>query len=294
MAACLACGGRTPTGPTDPEPPDPTPPGPTIPAPPPAGSPVFVGAGDIAVCGSSGTEGTASLLDTIGGTVFTLGDNAYFSGTREDFQNCYHPTWGRHRGRTRPSPGNHDYAVPGAGPYFEYFGGNAGPAGLGYYSFRVGEWLAVSLNSNVPAGAGSAQAAWLRQTLAADSSRCTIAYWHHPLFSSGQHGGSPGVRELWRILYEFNADVILAGHEHLYERMAPQDPDGAPDPARGIRQFIAGTGGAPLYQFMGATPNTEVQISGFGVLKLTLGPESYAWDFIPLSGAGDTGFASCH
>ena len=294
-----ACGGKPPAGPSDLPPPGVTPPGgrppgSSVPVPPPPGSPVFVGAGDIAVCGSAGTQGTANLLDTISGTVFTLGDNAYFSGTREDFQNCYHPTWGRHRARTRPSPGNHDYGVPGAVAYFEYFGSNAGPPGRGYYSFRVGEWLAVSLNSNVPSGAGSTQAAWLRQTLSINNTRCTVAYWHHPLFSSGPHGANTSVRELWEILYEYEADLILSGHEHLYERMAPQDPGGAADPVRGIRQFIAGTGGAPLYQFHGAHPNSEVQISTFGVLKLTLGPESYAWEFIPLSGPADTGIGNCH
>ena len=297
VVATAACGGKPPTAPTDvpPEPPPGgQPPRPRVPSVPPPGSPIFVGAGDIAVCGSAGTRDTAALLDTIGGIVFTLGDNAYFSGTRDDFQTCYHPTWGRHRSRTRPSLGNHDYGVPGAAPYFEYFGANAGPPGLGYYSFTIGDWLAVSLNSNVPTSSGSAQAAWLRRTLEDHPGRCTVAYWHHPLFSSGGHGINTGVRELWRILYDHDADLILSGHEHFYERMAPQDPDGLADAARGIRQIIAGTGGAELYQFVGAHPNSEVQISAFGVLKLTLGPESYAWDFLTTAGSRDTGIGGCH
>lgn len=253
-----------------------------------------MGAGDIAECGSSGTQATAALLDTIGGTIFTTGDNAYPNGTREEFQNCYHPTWGRHKGRTRPSPGNHDYNTPGATPYYEYFGSNAGPAGLGYYSFTVGEWLVVSLNSNISAGAGSAQASWLRQTLTASRAQCTVAYWHHPVFGSGPHGGNPHMREVWRILYELDADVVLTGHEHLYERFAPQDADGVSDATRGIRQFTVGTGGAVLHQFVVAHPNSEVRFSTHGVLKLTLGPTSFSWDFVSVSGPTDSGFAGCH
>lgn len=294
-AVCAACGGEPVgpgPGPVSPPPGPPGPPGP--PVPPPPGSPLLVGAGDIADCAQPGARLTAALLDSIGGTVFTTGDNAYPNGAAADFRNCYEPTWGRHKARTRPSPGNHDYEQPGAGPYFSYFGANAGPAGVGYYSFPLGDWLAVSLNSNIAAGAGSAQAAWLRQILAGSSAPCTIAYWHHPRFGSGQHGSNGNVAELWNLLYEAGAEIVLAGHEHFYERFAPQTPGGTRDPDRGLRQFIVGTGGATPYEFVGAHPNSEARISQWGVLKLTLGPQSYAWEFIGASGASDTGVGSCH
>ena len=254
---------------------------------------MFVGAGDIAQCDNN-AEATARLLDTIGGTVFTLGDNAYFHGTRENFRDCYEPTWGRHKARTRPAPGNHEYESPGALPYFDYFGANAGPRGLGYYSFDVGSWHAISLNSNIPMGAGSAQASWLRSDLADHAGYpCIVAYWHHPLFSSGPNGDTPAVRELWRILYEAGADIVLNGHEHLYERFARQDPDGRPDQARGMRQFTVGTGGAALDQSAAPRPNSEARISAFGVLKLTLSAGSFEWEFISVSGARDSGSGAC-
>lgn len=312
----LYCGGRPPTAPDqspapapgnpaapgDPATPgDPTTPGPIgqpapgpTPAPidpPPPGSPVFVGAGDIAPCDSTGPELTAPLLDRIGGTVFTLGDHAYPAGTREQFENCYHPTWGRHRERTRPTLGNHEYEAPGAVPYFEYFGANAGPRGRGYYSFQVGDWLAISLDSM---NGGAEQTAWLRATLAASASRCTVAYWHHPFVSSSPHATRAEVRELWRILYDQGADVVLTAHEHFYERFAPQDAKALRDPERGMRQFIVGTGGAPLYDFAGVHPNSEARIRAHGVLKLTLGPASYAWEFVSVTGGTDLGADACH
>lgn len=290
---CVQCGGGAPTGPTVPG--DELPPTvPTIPTPVlPGGSQTFVGAGDVAMCDAN-SEATARLLDGIGGTVFTLGDNAYFRGTREEFRDCYAPTWGRHRSRTRPVPGNHDYESPGAQPYFDYFGANAGPAGLGYYSFEVGSWHAVALNSNIDAGGGSAQAAWLRDDLARSRTRCTIAYWHHPVFSTSAGGGSSRMREAWRLLYEAGADVVLAGHDHLYERFAPRNADGGPDAARGLRQFIAGTGGAVLYQPGAASASSEVRRATFGVLRLTLGADGYEWEFVAVSGPGDAGTGACH
>lgn len=290
---CAQCGGGTPVAPTSVG--DALPPGPPSPPPPilPVAPQTFVGAGDIAMCDAN-SEATARLLDSIGGTVFTLGDNAYFQGTRQQFRDCYDPTWGRHRNRTRPVPGNHEYESPGAGPYFEYFGANAGPPGFGYYSFEVGSWHAVALNSNVAVSAASAQGEWLRSDLAASGARCTVAYWHHPLFSSGPDGPSPRVRDFWRILYEAGADVVLSGHDHLYERFAPQDPDGRADAARGIRQFVAGTGGAFLYPHGAARPNSEARLSAFGVLRLTLRADGYDWEFISVSGPGDSGTGSCH
>ena len=293
--ACVQCGGQ-PTGPSGAAPsvvipPDP----PVIPPspPPPASAQIFVGAGDIAMCDAN-SEATAKLLDAIGGTLFALGDEVYFSGTADEYRRCYDPTWGRHKARTRPVPGNHEYESPGAAPYFAYFGANAGPPGLGYYSFDVGSWHAIALNSNIGVSAGSAQAAWLRGDLAASRARCTIAYWHHPLFTSGPNGPTPQMREFWRMLYDAGADVVLNGHEHLYERFGPQDPGGAADPSRGLRQFVAGTGGALLYQPVGVWPNSERQLTTFGVLKLTLQADGYQWDFIPVSGPGDSGTGTCH
>ena len=193
---------------------------------------------------------TGRLLDGLPGTVFVAGDIAYPDGTAEQFQNCYEPAWGRHKDRTRPAPGNHEYGSPGAAPYFAYFGANAGPAGRGYYMYRKGTWQVFSLNSNTESGDRRAQVDWLDRELDAPAaSACTVAYFHHPLFSSGSHGvipPMPVVTDLWRALYSAGADVIISAHEHFYERFAPQTPDGVPNPQFGIRQFIVGTGGAPL------------------------------------------------
>lgn len=292
-------GPSTPTGPTAP----PVGP-PSVPTPiPPSFSPqIFVGAGDIAICGGN-SEGTARLLDNIGGTIFTLGDNAYPNGSRENYRDCYEPSWGRHKDRTFPTPGNHEYQTPGAGPYYEYFR-NAGTPGLGYYSYDLPplgrpRWHIISLNSEPPVASGGAQDAWLRADLAANAdAKCTLAYWHHPLFTSGPNGENVHMRPTFRALYDANADVVLNGHDHLYERFAPQDPGGAPDPARGIRQFVVGTGGVPFYQFTSRKPNSEVQVTGVGttgVLKLTLLQDTYEWEFITTgSGTRDSGSGSCH
>ena len=298
---CVQCGSRAP-GPTAP----PTSPGPVQPIPEPGpGNPpptifpaeTFVGAGDIGWCGSPGLALTGRLLDGIGGTVFAAGDNAYMDGSAQQYRDCYEPAWGRHKGRTFPAPGNHEYQSPGAAPYFDYFGNNAvnnGPPRQGYYSFPLGNWHAISLNSNIDVGEGSPQGQWLLFDLASHPSKCTIAYWHHPLFTSGQNGDNPRMRGFWRILYAAGVDVVVVGHDHLYERFAPQDPDGRFDRGRGIRQFIAGTGGALLYNFVTVRANSEMRISAFGVLKLTLEADRYDWDFIPVSGAGDRGNDVCH
>jgi hypothetical protein len=227
-----------------------------------------------------------------------MGDNVYNDGTASQFSNCYHPTWGRHKARTRPSPGNHDYHTSGASAYYAYFGANAGPSGRGYYSFDVGDWHIVSLNSNVSMSAGSAQEQWLRQDLAASTKQCTLAYWHHPRFNSGSHHGNfTAAQPIWQALYDHNADVVLSGHEHTYERFAPQRPDGAADASRGIRQFVVGTGGIGHYDLGTRQPNSEVfNDTAFGVLKLTLGASSYSWQFIPVAEQSftDTGSTACH
>ena len=270
-------------------------PGPIPPPPPIPSSATLVGAGDIAMCGQPGAEATARLIDNIPGTVFTAGDNAYFQGRAEDYRDCYHPTWGRHRDRTRPSPGNHEYESPGARPYYEYFGGSAGPFGFGYYSFVLGNWTIYSLNSNAPMNQSSAQLNWLREELAASTTECSLAIWHHPVFSSGPNGSHGPSRDLWRVLHPAAVDVVVNGHDHLYERFAPQDPEGRSDPLRGIRQFTVGTGGAELYAPAQLRPNSERISSEFGVLKLTLNKTSYAWEFIAVDGRiRDSGSANCH
>lgn len=268
----------------------------TVPAPP--GSVVFVGAGDIASCASTGDEATANLLDGIAGTVFTLGDNAYETGSAAEFNNCYNPSWGRHRARTKPAPGNHDYGTAGAAGYFGYFGSAAGDPAKGYYSYDLGDWHIIALNSNVANSAGSVQEQWLRADLAASTKSCTLAYWHHPRFSSGlEHGSDPSLQPLWQALYDANADLVLSGHDHDYERFAPQTPAGVADATRGIREFVVGTGGRSHYNLGTLKANSQVFDSNtYGVLKLTLSTGTYAWQFVPVAGGtfADSGSGSCH
>jgi len=267
------------------------------PKPPPGTGVVFVGAGDISDCGNDNDEATAKLLDAIPGTVFTVGDNVYADGSALQYSQCYDPTWGRHKARTRPAPGNHDYHTSGATGYYGYFGDLAGPAGRGYYSYDLGDWHIISLNSEISVSAGSAEEQWLRADLTASTKKCTLAYWHKPRFSSGTHGSSTTYTALWQALYDFNADVVLVGHDHNYQRFAPQTPDGVADPARGIREFVVGTGGESHYVFSTPIANSEAyNTDTFGVLKLTLNADSYTWEFIPVAGKTyrDSGTGSCH
>lgn len=258
---------------------------------------VLVGAGDIAGCEADRAEATARLLDKISGTVFTAGDNAYGAGSEEQFSQCYQRSWGRHRQRTRPAPGNHDYGTDRAAPYFKYFGANAGPAGRGFYSYKLGAWQILSLNSNTNAPQwGAAQEQWLVQELKANASDCTLAYWHHPRFSSGAtHGNQLHMQRLFKILHAHGADIAIAGHEHVYERFTPQDAEGRAA-AGGVRQFTVGTGGAKLYNFGPLRPNSESRnAADHGVLRLTLHAGSYDWEFIPVAGGKfrDSGSAKC-
>ena len=206
-----------------------------------------MGAGDIADCTTATDTATAALLDQIDGTVFAAGDNAYLVGSATDYANCYEPTWGRHKRRTRPVPGNHDYYSPGAAPYYAYFGTHAGPPGRGYYSYDLGAWHIIAINSDegTPTAAGSAQEQWLRADLTANRTQCTLAYWHHPRFSSGFHQNDARMRDIWQALYDFGADVVVTGHDHDYEEFSRQTADGVLD-ANGIRQFVVGTGGTSL------------------------------------------------
>lgn len=272
------------------------------------GDPILIGAGDIASCALDSDEFTARLIDAeIAAAretgrkivVFTAGDNVYPNGTAEEFERCYGPTWGRFRQITRPTLGNHDYATPGAKPFFAYFGENVPGS---YYSYRLGEWLILALNSNIDARNGqSPQSQWLRQTLAENPTRCALAYFHHPIHSSHvrERGTLPrDVRAIWEVLYEFGVDVVVNGDIHTYERLAPLAPDGSRDDARGIRPFIAGTGGASLSRpSRRIHPHSEAQISQvWGVLKFVLRPNSYTWEFIPISSQArrDAGSATCN
>jgi PKD repeat protein len=258
----------------------------------------FIGAGDIAGCTSSyRDEATAAIVDRYpGATVYTLGDNAYPDGTAAEFSECYGPSWGGFKARTRPAPGNHDYHVAGAPGYFGYYGAMAGPSGRGYYSYDLGNWHIISLNSEIDASATSPQADWLKQDLLDHPSACTLAYWHKPLFTSGLHSPETAMRPLFTILYDNGADLVLSGHNHQYERFAPQRPDQSRDDANGIRYFVAGSGGAGLYDFPRSEPNSEVRFKGFGVLKLTLGATGYGWEFLPIEGSSftDAGTGECH
>jgi hypothetical protein len=262
-----------------------------------SGDPVIVGAGDIAGCSSSGDEATAKLVQSTGGTVMAVGDLVYPSGSASQLAKCYNPSWGAFKSRTRPALGNHDYdSSSTAVPYFDYFGSAAGPRGKGWYSYDLGSWHVVVLNSNcsdVGCGKGSTQEQWLRADLAAHPAACTLAYFHHPLFSSSFT--TSAVRPLWQALYDFKADVVVSGHAHNYERFAPQNPSGRADP-NGIRQFVVGTGGESHNSFNGVAPNSQVRnASTFGVLKLTLHPGSYDWKFMPVAGKSftDSGTARC-
>jgi hypothetical protein len=256
--------------------------------------PVLVATGDISTCDSSADSATARLADQVPGTVATLGDSRYGKAK------CYDQSWGGLRGRIRPAIGNHD--VEHGSWYYNYFGGVAGPAGMGYYSYDVGAWHIVVLNSNCTkvggCGPDSVQTQWLQADLAASSAQCTLAYWHHPRFSSDKsYGNDRDMGDFWDVLYEAGADVVLNGHAHVYERFAPQTPGAERDDASGIRQFTVGTGGASHYRFAGPQPNSEVRNNKtFGVLELTLHDGSYDWEFLPQAGKKftDSGTTDCH
>lgn len=264
---------------------------------------ILIGAGDIADCSDlSGAEATAKLLEqNPAGTVMAVGDLAYPNGAPADFA-CYDKTWGRVKGRTRPAVGNHEFHSKEAAYYFQYFGTAAGDPKNGYYSYELGSWHIIVLNSECGevggCNKGSRQEVWLRQDLSAHPAACTLAYWHKPLFSSGgKHGNDLEVQPLWEALYDANADVVVSGHDHDYERFAPQDPSGKADPKRGIREFVAGTGGKNHRPFGDPLPTSESRNADtFGVLKLTLREGGYDWQFLPEAGKSftDSGSGVCH
>lgn len=277
--------------------------------------PVVVGAaGDIAcdptTRGYNGGEGTANfcrmratsdLLLSIEDldAVLALGDTQYDISTLDKYRVSYDPTWGRLKAITHPVPGNHEYAVPGANDYFEYFGAAAGDPSAGYYSFDLGSWHVIALNSECWAiggcHPGSPQEQWLRQDLAKYPARCTLAFWHRPRFSSG--GSNVLYSPFWEALHESGADVILNGHGHFYERLQPLNPRGRADPELGIRPFIVGTGGTYHSPLRSILPTSEAwNMDTFGVLQMELRDGSYSWRFLPEPGKSftDSGSASCH
>ena len=262
-----------------------------------------VAAGDIAQCrrapaSESGAARTAALIRPQDDVVLTLGDNAYENGTPDEFATCFDPTWGAFKDRIRPAPGNHDYYYPEAAGYYDYFGAQTGPDRRGYYSFDLGGWHFVALNTMVDRGPGSPQYRWLQTDLAQSAAQCTIAYWHHPLFNSGGvYGPIREMQPLFDVLYAAGVEMVLSGHEHIYERFAPQRGDGVLDPARGVRQFVVGTGGHELNPLGPPIPNSEFrQNTHWGVLRLTLSPGRYAWQFVAADGGTplDSGSATCH
>ena len=276
--------------------------------PPPGGDATIVAAGDIAMCSDSGDEGTAALVDSLPGTVLPLGDLAYNDGSKADFDNCYAPTWGRFKDRSRPTTGNHEYVQKGAVPYFDYWGPVAGDRSKGWYSFDVGTWHLIALNSTCNSvggcGKGSPMEHWLKADLAGTRAHCILAYWHHPRFFTPAR--APGIAHMdmidrkmsafWADLQAAGADVVLSGHRHVYERFARQDAKGNADPT-GMRQFVVGTGGGTHEHFEGpVAPNSELrQQDTFGVLQLTLHPDSYDWKFTATAGDpfADSGSDRC-
>lgn len=273
-----------------------------------AGAGVFTvyAAGDIAYCAHpdprwSGAFETASLVErelaaNPASAALVLGDNVYQRASLQAYTDCYGPTWGRFKSRTYPSPGNHEYRTPGARGYFDYFGKPA------WYSVQLGAWRVISLDSNLEDGAHAAQLAWLRQELETRPARCTLAYWHHPLYSSGGHGSISVMRGAWELLHRAGAEIVLSGHDHDYERFAPQDAHGKLDRAHGIRQFVVGTGGAFYTPFRWPLKHSEMRDnSRMGVLKLVLGEAGYTWEFLEASYDGfpngqppDRGSGQCH
>jgi hypothetical protein len=252
---------------------------------------VLVGAGDISKCGHSGDSRTAKLLGIIPGTIFTTGDNVYDSGTYKEFINCYGPTWGQYKNRTMPVPGNHEYKTEGAAGYYRYFNVPE------YYAYDQGTWRVYALNSEIDTSAASAQVQWLLADLAQNPRSCVMAYWHRPRWSSGDsHGSDSKMQAIWDLLFNANAELVIAGHEHNYERFAPMNKNGEPVGV-GLQEIVVGTGGANKYKFGSILPGSQVRNANtYGVIKLTLYTDRYEWEFVPVEGGTftDRGSQNCH
>ena len=281
-----------------------------------SGASILIGAGDIARCNSPADEATAAIVDSVlradsaakvDDAVFTLGDNAYPDGSERDYALCFTPSWGdtakRIISRIRPSPGNHEHETDEAAPYYKYFGDRAGSPRKGYYSYDLGEWHVVVLNSEIvvnrifSAKEQADQEEWLREDLKGNSKKCAVAYFHHPRYSSGWHGGDTRLTGIWRVLYEGGVDLVLAGHDHNYERFRPLTPLGTVDTTAGIVQILAGTGGGGLRNFRSTiAPHSAFRLQGYyGVVKLTLGAEEWRSAFIDTNGTvWDPSGGRCH
>ena len=266
--------------------------GPSNPGPGPTGA-ALLAVGDIGSCDSTADEAVAAVAGRLSGTIALLGDNAYPDGSADDYASCFDPAWASLHDRVRPVPGNHDYQTPRASGYFSYFGSTAGTPGQGWYSYDLGSWHVIALNSECDAiggcGAGSAQLAWLKADLTAAQVPCILAYWHHPRFSSGMHGDDAMTDSMWAALAPAGADIVLSGHDHDYERLSPID---------GMREFVVGTGGRSLYEWPGSSgPHTEVRANDtYGLLALELSPTGYTWRFVRAAGGAftDAGSGTCH
>ncbi len=300
LSTLLLLSGCKPFGQADPKNAELTP---TLPVLSNSSDPVVLAAGDVANCRNKTDRSTANLikkvLEQTPVTVLALGDLAYVNGTLEEFQRCFEPSWGAFKANIRPVPGNHEYNTPGASGYYSYFGEAAGNPDRGFYSFDLGLWHIVAINSNcefVSCSKGSEQEKWLRADLTQHRTRCTLAYWHHPRFSSGLHGNSDNMADIWQTLYDNGADIVLSGHDHNYERFLPQDALGKADP-KGVRQFVVGTGGVELYLRQTYAPNNQVwSDKTWGVLMLVLHPDRYDWQFLATAGKPftDSGSTVCN
>jgi len=264
---------------------------------------VLVGAGDISNCGNPGAGITASLLDQFpAAAIFTAGDNSNVIGTPNEFKLCFGTTWGRYKDRIHPAVGEHEYYMKGASGYFDYFGAAAGEPGKGWYSYDLGGWHIVVLNSECSkvggCEAGSAQEKWLKADLTAHHTLCSMAVWHVPFYSAALAQGLPFLQDIWKDLYAAGVELVVNAHHNDYERFAPMDPQGKADETRGIREFIVGTGGAPLEKGEHiCSGNCQViNHTTLGVLKLTLRPDGYDWQFVPQPGKilDESGSGVCH
>lgn len=273
----------------------------------PAKSLTVYAAGDIADCRKAPPLETmaaqtaalinAGLAKDNKALVLTLGDNTYPVGHPEEFSECYDATWGQFKARTLPSPGNHDYSMPLALGYYNYFDELAGPERRGYYRKSMGNWQLFSLNSNLDGQSMQEQLSWLKTELKQSKATCTLAYWHHPVYSSGGHGDNKNMLEAWRILALAKAELVLTSHNHDYERLVPLNAKGEPDERNGMRSFVVGTGGAKLTPMYFPKITSEIRDNNtHGVLKLQLHANSYDWEFLPVPGQtfSDKGHGVCH
>lgn len=262
--------------------------------------PVLLGAGDIAGCADlAPAEGTAKLLEANPGTVIAIGDLAYSNGSDREFQDCYDKTWGRVKARTKPIPGNHEWHTKDAAGFAHYW--QTETPGKYWYSYDLGAWHIVAFDSDCDkvggCKAGSPEVAWLAADLKAHPAKCTLAYFHHPRYSSGEHGDGGNLKDVWTALSEGGVDVVVNGHDHDYERFAPQDANGKEDDVHGVREFVVGTGGKNLRAFGDIAANSQVRNSDtHGVIRFVLHPDSYEWEFLPIAGKKftDSGKDRCH